>query len=180
MGNLSSLDFTNSSDTVNSSASLNPEELLDLNNKIQSIALFNDAYITSVVDKLPAFGVEESADEGGTGDGKAGAGKDSLEASLRFEDHKVKLLKLLKIFAPENKTAEKVEDHPILSSENGMISKSTKGQSGFEVMRLRRTRLLIQLFKVGRRYFLGNRFIIAFLELSFSRDFSVEEAGFHS
>lgn len=158
MGNLSSIDFTAPVVTSGSnSSSSNPDEFLDLNQKIQSTALFNDAFISSIVDKLPSFGIEDPAEEGSSGGGssesKSGGadGKENpFEQIIQSEEHRTKLLKLMKIFAPENKSPERVEDHPILSNEGN--GKSAKSQSGFEIMRLRRTRLLIQLFKVIFRF----------------------------
>jgi hypothetical protein len=122
MGNFSSTDI---------SAASSASEEQDLRAKVQSISLFNDAFVTSLSDKLPSYGLEELSE-----DGELKKGDSSLpEQKIRFQQ-------LMKIFSScESKgaggTTEKVEDHPMLAVEK---------LSGFEVMRLRRTRVLIQLF----------------------------------
>lgn len=182
MGNLSSLDFKAS--VVGSgnggSTQANPDDLLDLNQKIQSTALFNDAFISSIVDKIPSFGLEDPTDDA-TGEKKSSDSdtKDSFVTLFHSEEQMSHLTKLMKIFSPENKSPEKVEDHPILSGETSS-EKSTKSNSAFEVMRLRRTRLLIQLLKVMSSVLMSNLFLLTsvfdiFLEFLSERDNGVEE-----
>jgi hypothetical protein len=123
MGNFSSADI--------SDASSPSEETQDLRSKIQSISLFNDAFVTSLSDKLPSYGFEE-----GNEDGELKKGVSSLP-----DDQKIRFNQLMKIFSESkgaNSAIEKVEDHPMLTVEK---------LCGFEVMRQRRTKILIQLFK---------------------------------
>jgi hypothetical protein len=123
MGNINSAEISSSTGT---------KDAIDLRQKIHSVGLFNDAFVTSMSDKLPEFGYEEGTEE-----------DEKKDAFAMDEEQNLKLKQLMKIFASESKNVEKVEDFPIFSTEK-------KSQSGFEVMRQRRARILIQLFKVDR------------------------------
>jgi hypothetical protein len=123
MGNINSAEISSSTGT---------KDAIDLRQKIHSVGLFNDAFVTSMSDKLPEFGYEEGTEE-----------DEKKDVFSMDEEQNLKLKQLMKIFASESKNVEKVEDFPIFSTEK-------KSQSGFEVMRQRRARILIQLFKVNR------------------------------
>jgi hypothetical protein len=134
MGNISSSDLLNENNDKKN-------EVKDIKS-IQSLGFFNDSFITSIVDNLPVYGFDEEPES--TPDAAAGTAGSALKEEIaNISDHQsIRLKQLSKIFANDVKSGEKVEDHQSLSIQ--------KHQSGFEIMRKRRARVLVQLFKVSK------------------------------
>lgn len=96
--------------------------------KLQSSAFFNDQFICSLVEKLPLYGYPDTETE------KAAENVIHSPNDLRLE-------KMLSVLAhdPDSKS-QKVEDHDLTQS---------TAESGFHVMNMKRTRVLLRVFQVG-------------------------------
>ncbi len=107
--------------------------------KLQATTFFNDAYVSSLADKLPNFGFPDPAEA---------SSKDSSMPSTEFkgedeiDEHQERLNKLMTIFSKNFAGSSKVEDYPSLSIDKALAT------SGFAIMNQRRYRLLIRMLQV--------------------------------
>lgn len=120
MGNINSIDLSSRGSSEN----------FDLHHKLQSVSLFNDAFVTSLSDKLPPLPEEDAIEM-----------KESATVGENSE-HLTRLKLLSKILARESQSLE-LENYP------NLVSSRDKANSGFEVMRQRRMQVFLQVFKVA-------------------------------
>lgn len=104
---------------------------------LQTSALFNDGFISSLVEKLPSYGVSDPQNS----TAKDSSNTDVNEA--KTNENEQRLEKFMTIFSSELSGCSRVEDFPILSVDKSLAN------SGFSVMSNRRSRLLIRLFQVS-------------------------------
>jgi hypothetical protein len=105
---------------------------------LQTSALFNDGYVSSIVEQVPHYGYQETIPQ--STDQKAA----DIE-EVNANDHEQRLEKFMTIFSSNFSGCSKVEDFPILSVDKSLAN------SGFAIMSRRRSRLLLRLFQVRRR-----------------------------
>ncbi len=108
------------------------KEILNL----QTSALFNDGFVSSMVEKVPNYGYTDLAEVPSTDS------KPESNEEAKTNDHEQRLEKFMTIFSPNLSSCSKVEDFPILSVDKSLAN------SGFSTMSRRRSRLLIRLFQV--------------------------------
>jgi hypothetical protein len=125
MGNISASDLSKSDSDFD-------KEIFGL----QSSALFNDRFVTTMMEKVPSYGFVDAQ----KADREMAVSSPSEEALTN--ENEQRLEKFMTIFSSKLSGCSKVEDFSILSVDKSLAN------SGFAVMSQRRSRLLLRLFQV--------------------------------